>query len=271
MEVVFYDLETTIPPTDIIEFGAIVLDKTGLYERESYSTLIHSTKITPKSTECNGITLDMVKDSPSFAEVADNIFNILDGRIWAGHNIITFDNKRITESFKKIGTPPPKPAGLIDTLPLLRKTFGPRAGNMKMASLGNYFGLGQERHRAIEDSRMTLDVLKNCAMTMFLEEHVGYAGADTLPQQKEQKTVTNPIIEQLRKAITDKKDIWISYNGGSNPKVPRKIKPLKWEHEPWLIEAFCYQGQCNKHFAQRKICEIRNEEWEIKREETINN
>ena len=87
MEVVFYDLETTIPATDIIEFGGIVLDKTGLFERESYSTLIKSEKITPRSTECNGITLDMVKNSPTFAEIADNIFNILDGRIWAGHNI----------------------------------------------------------------------------------------------------------------------------------------------------------------------------------------
>ena len=268
MEVVFYDLETTIPATDIIEFGGIVLDKTGLFERESYSTLIKSEKITPKSTECNGITLEMVKDSPTFAEVADNIFNILDGRIWAGHNIIRFDNKCIDDAFRKIGRPAPKPAGIIDTLPLLRSTFGPRAGNMKMASLGNYFGLGQERHRAIEDSRMTLEVLKNCAMTMFLEEHVGYAGKDAIIDFKEDVSkITNPVIEQLRKAIADKQEIWISYNGGSNPQVPRKIKPLKWENEPWLIEAYCYQGQCNKQFAQRKICEIRNEEWVIEKEE----
>jgi predicted DNA-binding transcriptional regulator YafY len=113
---------------------------------------------------------------------------------------------------------------------------------------------------------MTLEVLKNCAMTMFLEEHIGYAGVDTLPQHKEQRPATTPIIETLNKAIADKQEIWISYNGGSNPQVPRKIKPLKWLHEPWLIEAFCYQGQCNKQFAQRKICEISNEEWEIKRE-----
>ena len=39
VELVFYDLETTIPPTDIIEFGAIVLDRHGLFERESFSTL----------------------------------------------------------------------------------------------------------------------------------------------------------------------------------------------------------------------------------------
>jgi DNA polymerase III epsilon subunit-like protein len=269
MEVVFYDLETTIPPTDIIEFGGIVLDKTGLYERESYSTLIHSTRITPKSTECNGITLDMVKDSPSFADVADNIFNILDGRIWAGHNIINFDNRCIAAGFEKIGKPAPKPAGLIDTLPLLRSTFGPRAGNLKMASLGNYFGLGQERHRAIEDCRMTLEVLKNCAMTMFLEEHVGYAGADMNPPVAE-KVDSNPTIEKLNEAMKGDVDIWISYDGGSNPLVPRKIKPTKWVHEPWMFEAFCHQGQCDKNFSQRKIREIRDKEWTIeKKEESV--
>lgn len=43
-QIAFYDLETTIPPTDVIEFGAVVLDKAGFYEVETYSTLIHSNR-----------------------------------------------------------------------------------------------------------------------------------------------------------------------------------------------------------------------------------
>ena len=35
-QIAFYDVETTIPQTDMIEFGAVCLDKSGLYERESY-------------------------------------------------------------------------------------------------------------------------------------------------------------------------------------------------------------------------------------------
>lgn len=61
-EFVFYDIETTWEsPRDIIEFGAIVLDKYGLYEKRIYSTLIHSVNITDKSIECNGITREMVE------------------------------------------------------------------------------------------------------------------------------------------------------------------------------------------------------------------
>ena len=265
MEIVFYDIETTIPPTDIIEFGAIVLDKTGLYEKESYSSLIASKKINQMSIECNGITPAMVKNAPGFGDVADNIYKILHGRVWAGHNIKTFDNRHIKKAFEKIGRPTPEPTGIIDTLPLLRSTFGKRAGNMRMATLGNYFGLGQERHRAIEDSRMTLDVLKNCAMIMFLEEHSGYAEDVVREEVTSETTYTNEVIQAIDSALNSKADIWISYNGGSNPLVPRKLKPDKWVYSPWLLEAYCYQSQMNKRFTQSKIVEIRNDEWKIER------
>eukprot|EP00470_Lotharella_oceanica_P001483 CAMPEP_0170173370 /NCGR_PEP_ID=MMETSP0040_2-20121228/6645_1 /TAXON_ID=641309 /ORGANISM="Lotharella oceanica, Strain CCMP622" /LENGTH=273 /DNA_ID=CAMNT_0010414523 /DNA_START=83 /DNA_END=901 /DNA_ORIENTATION=- len=162
----------------MIEFGAVVLDQKGLYERECYSTLIKPRRegnlapISERSINCNGITERMVKDSPSFADVADSIFRVLDGRIWAGHNIRRFDNPRIEQEFKAIGREPPKPSGIIDTLPLLKRSFGAgRAGNLKMATLGHYFGLGAERHRALEDARMNIEVLKSCATVILLEEN----------------------------------------------------------------------------------------------------
>ncbi len=272
MEIVFFDIETTIPPNDIIEFGAIVLDKSGLYEKESYSTMIYSDKITEWSIECNGITHEMIKNAPNFNDVSDNIYKCLNGRIWAGHNINTFDIPRIKEAFTRIDKPSPEPAGVIDTLPLLRNTFGTRAGNMKMASLGNYFSLGQERHRAIEDSKMTLEVLKNCALIMFLEEHTGYA-IETIEDSEllksgEEVVYTKEVIKLLDSYIASNSDIWISYNGGTNPLIPRKIKPGKWIHYPWMLEAYCFQSQTNKNFSQSKIVEIRNAEWIIERKFT---
>lgn len=87
-----------------------------------------------KSTEVNKITKEMVKDAPSFGDVADKVFELLDNRIWAGksiiiflivgHNINLFDNKQIVKEFKKLNRKPPKPTGLIDTFPLLKGTFG---------------------------------------------------------------------------------------------------------------------------------------------------
>ncbi|KAG0492630.1 hypothetical protein HPP92_006028 [Vanilla planifolia] len=68
-------------------------------------------------------------------------------KIWAGHNILRFDCTRIREAFAEIGRPSPEPRATIDTLPLLTKRFGRRAGNMKMATLACYFGLGPQKHR----------------------------------------------------------------------------------------------------------------------------
>lgn len=272
MEIVFFDLETTIPERkgeqfDVIEFGAIVLDKVGLYEKESYSTLLHSEKISEKSIDCNGITKDMVASSPLFAEVADKIYDVLNNRIWAGHNIRQFDIPRIMESYKKIDKEPPQSAGIIDTLPLLREYFGKRAGNLKLASLGNYFGLGQERHRAIEDCRMNIDVLKNCSMILFLEENAGYDSSEEIVDSQT-RTNSNPMIDKIDSSISGTADVWVSYNGGSNPLIPRKLRINRWINKPFMIEAFCHQSQINKKFSAIKIVDIRNETWDVEREDS---
>lgn len=54
------------------------------------------------------------------------------GQIWAGHNIAKFDNLRLKNAFEKIGKAPPEPLEIIDTLALLQKSFGKRAGDYKV-------------------------------------------------------------------------------------------------------------------------------------------
>ncbi|KAJ4959715.1 hypothetical protein NE237_019625 [Protea cynaroides] len=176
-EIVFFDVETTIPfragqAFAILEFGAILVCPRKLVELESYSTLVKPadlSSVSTKSVRCNGITRDAVASAPTFREVADKIFDLLHGRIWAGHNIIKFDCARIREAFAAIGRSAPEHKGTIDSLTLLTQRFGRRAGDMKMASLATYFGLGQQTHRSLDDVRMNLEVLKYCATVLFLE------------------------------------------------------------------------------------------------------
>lgn len=176
-EIVFFDLETNVPNKSgqrfwVLEFGAIVVCPRKLIELESYSTLIRPgdlSAVAMKSGRCDGITRETVANAPSFRDVADRIFGILDGRVWAGHNIQRFDCVRIKEAFAEIGRPAPVPVGIIDSLGVLTEKFGRRAGNMKMATLATYFGLGQQKHRSLDDVRMNLEVLKHCATVLFLE------------------------------------------------------------------------------------------------------
>lgn len=76
---------------------------------------------------------------------------------------------RIKEAFEEIGRVAPQPIGTIDSLAILTQKFGRRAGNMKMASLAAYFGLGEQTHRSLDDVRMNFEVVKHCATVLFLE------------------------------------------------------------------------------------------------------
>ncbi|GAY55296.1 hypothetical protein CUMW_163380 [Citrus unshiu] len=171
-EIVFFDVETTFPIRHIWEFGAILVCPRKLEELDKYTTLVRPADPSLVSNLCarrNDITPEDVFSAPTFADIADTVFDILQGRIWAGHNILKFDCARIREAFAEVGRPAPKPKGTIDSLNLLTERFGRRAGDMKMASLATYFGLGQQTHRSLDDVLMNLEVLKYCATVLLLE------------------------------------------------------------------------------------------------------
>jgi len=176
-EIAFFDVETTIPfrvgqGYAILEFGSILVCPKKLVELKNYSVLVRPANlnlITPRSVKCNGIKREDVESALTFADIADTVYDILHGRIWAGHNILKFDCPRIREAFAEIGRDPPEPKGTIDSLALLTQRFGRRAGDMKMATLATYFGLGNQTHRSLDDVRMNFEVLKYCATVLFLE------------------------------------------------------------------------------------------------------
>lgn len=167
-EIAFFDLETTVPNKAgqrfwVLEFGAIVVCPRKLIELESYCTLIRPGDlfaVPVRSGRSDGITREAVANAPTFEEVADKIFSILDGRIWAGHNIQRFDCIRIKEAFNEIGRPAPVPVGIIDSLGLLTEKFGRRAGNMKVLFIF-------QNH-----SHISVHVRINFALFIFLIKHV---------------------------------------------------------------------------------------------------
>ncbi|MCO5600935.1 hypothetical protein L7F22_055052 [Adiantum nelumboides] len=197
--IVFFDVETNVPgylcrSYELLEFGAVVLDARGLAELRSFHTLIRPKDLScidRRTTECNTINTATVFNAPTFADVADDIYRLLHGHIWAGHNILKFDILRINEAFSKIGQPAPQPFGVIDTYPLLRRTFGKRAGNYKLATLANYCGFGKQEHRSLADVRMNINVLRSCATMLFLESNY----PDIFTTQMEVTTSTS-VLEQ---------------------------------------------------------------------------
>ncbi|KAK1278645.1 hypothetical protein QJS04_geneDACA003434 [Acorus gramineus] len=158
----------------MVEFGAVVLYPRRLIEIVCYSTLIRPedlSAVAVASGRSDGITREVVSSAPKFEQVADRIFGILNGRVWGGHNMQRFDCARIREAFTDIGWPCPESVGIIDSLAVLMHGFGRRAGNLKMATLASYFGLGQQKHRSLNDVCMNLEALKYSATVLLLVNH----------------------------------------------------------------------------------------------------
>ncbi|KAL6993121.1 hypothetical protein U1Q18_011239 [Sarracenia purpurea var. burkii] len=205
-EIVFFDLETTVPNRAgqrfwVLEFGAIVVCPRNLVELDSYCTLIRPgdlSAVALKSSRSGGITQSAVKEAPPFRDVSDKIFSILDGRVWAGHNIQRFDCVRIREAFAGIGRPAPVPAGIIDSLGVLTEKFGRRAGNMKMATLATYFGLGQQKHRNQISQVWEIAIGKTVVQALQQE-----AGEMLGNFHAEKKVAADQLLQRLRFPITD--------------------------------------------------------------------
>mmetsp|Transcript_26000 Transcript_26000/g.62628 ORF Transcript_26000/g.62628 Transcript_26000/m.62628 type:complete len:249 (+) Transcript_26000:25-771(+) len=245
----------------------------------------------------------MLDKAPRFEDVADNIYRILHDRIWAGHNIVRFDNRRIEEEFKRIGKAPPVPKGVIDTYPLLRASFGAkRAGNLKMATLGHYFGLGAERHRALEDSRMNIEVLKNCATVLFLEQYAEQAMKESVEdsatlqpdeeldakllgldfeddavevgekmkalkigestEQKKLNAAQIQLKDRLQKMMDSRTKVLLDYSGGK-PGV-RPIIPISWDRSN-KFKALCVRSGIEKFYLLERVVGIHQETEEADR------
>ena len=120
--------------------------------QEEFSTLLNpQIPMMPEVIAIHGITNEMVKDAPTFAEILPRVVSLLDGCVLVAHNA-DFDLSFLKAEFETCGMNfPPYP--VIDTLKLARKS-----GRFKSNRLGN---IAQELgiscagwHRAMADTKM---------------------------------------------------------------------------------------------------------------------
>lgn len=86
-EIAFFDLETTFPARPgqkraILEFGSILVCPKTLVELDNYSTLVQPSDLSLipiMFVRSNGISRQDVVSAPTFAQIADRVFDILDG------------------------------------------------------------------------------------------------------------------------------------------------------------------------------------------------
>ncbi|KAF8784032.1 hypothetical protein HU200_000003 [Digitaria exilis] len=180
-EIVFFDVETTAPSPEgrwwLLEFGAILVCPRKLVEVGSYDTLIRPgdlSAVSRRFTDVESIASAPTYSTSSTVRLPPAFFFLLFFLRSAIHDH-RFDCPRIREAFAEIGRAAPEPAGVIDSLNVLAAEFGRRAGDLKMATLATYFGIGTQKHRSLDDARMNLEVLKHCATVLLLESSLPHA------------------------------------------------------------------------------------------------
>ena len=142
----------------IIEIAIYVFD--GKKIIDEYATLINpETKIDWYVTKLTGITNDMVKDAPVFAEVAQKIADLLKGNIFVAHDVL-FDYRFLNAEMKKAGVVINEPK--VCTVELSKK-YMPEAESYSLGKLCEALEIpipDEDRHRAAGDALATTKLLK---------------------------------------------------------------------------------------------------------------
>jgi len=125
----------------------------GVHIQDHYHTLINPGRSIPSYiTGLTGITQQMVFDAPSFEEVAKEIYEKLEGRIFVAHNA-HFDYSFLKKEFEQVGIN--WQSKKLCTVRLSRKII-PGLRSYSLGSIAESLGIIiQDRHRAGGDAAAT--------------------------------------------------------------------------------------------------------------------
>lgn len=175
----------------VIEVAAIRVEN-GEIVRE-FTTLINPGGSIPYFiTNLTGITTNDVQDAPAFADIADELLDILDGATFVAHNV-RFDYSFLKQEFRRAGIDfEPKQ---LCTVKLSRKLF-PDQSSHKLSSLIDRHGFAYgARHRAYDDAHVLWQFL-TLAQQQFtyevLHEAISYQiKRPSLPKHLDIESINN--------------------------------------------------------------------------------
>lgn len=161
-DLAFVDIETTGSNVDrdrITEIGIKVISQD--YE-ETWESLINPGTFIPQNIQAlTGIRPSMVEDQPSFHELAKDIFDKLDGKVFVAHNA-RFDYGFLKASFKRVGIDfKPK---VLCTVKLSRLLFPDQPRHNLDTIIRTHGLVVHARHRALGDADLLVQFWKVCEL-----------------------------------------------------------------------------------------------------------
>ncbi|MEU3660191.1 TerD family protein [Streptomyces sp. NPDC032940] len=153
------DVETSglVPRRDrVLSVAVVTLDADGEQTGE-FSTLLDP-GCDPGPVDVHGLTRERLRGAPAFAQVAEGIAALLEGRVLVAHNA-QFDYDFLAHEFARAGLRLPV-ARRLCTLALNRRV-DPPTDDLKLGTLAAHYGVPQLRaHDALDDTRVLAGVLR---------------------------------------------------------------------------------------------------------------
>ncbi|WP_300318850.1 3'-5' exonuclease family protein [Accumulibacter sp.] len=195
---IFVDLETSganFANDRIIEIGLLEVD--GDLARE-WSTLVNpETAVSPFITGLTGIDDAMLRDAPTFRQLAQALLERLRGRLLVAHNA-RFDYGFLRCEFQRLGIDFRTPT--LCTVKLSRKLF-PQHHRHNLDTLVSRHGLvvAGTRHRALADARLLWDLWQRWH-ALLTPETVQSAVAKIVGRPELPPTIDPAVIDDLPEA-----------------------------------------------------------------------
>jgi DNA polymerase-3 subunit epsilon len=211
LDLAIVDVETTGAPSHyhrIIEIAILRVHHGRLVER--YSTLLDPERtISPFIEGLTGIRNRDLVDAPTFSQVKDHLYELLDGAIFVAHNA-RFDYSFIREEFEREKID--YSAKRLCTM-RLSKTLFPDQKKHNLDSIMERFGIMcTDRHRAEGDASVLWDFLQK------LKEQIGSTDLKKAFGKILKTPTIPPLLDEfLVKSLPETYGVYVFYDENGNP------------------------------------------------------
>jgi DNA polymerase III epsilon subunit len=214
--------------------------------------------ISPGALSVHGITEEMLRDAPPFAEVADDVLALLDGATLVGHNA-QFDLGFLHEELARVGVRMP-PVIALDTLLLTRRYLKQRSYSLQRLATALGVEVKGQAHRAMVDVLLTRGVFEFMVNELrpqgirtladFLAAQGGVLNAAPSPN-----TDVPPVIQE---ALRREKFLYLRYLSESGEETERLVRPTRVmaRNGSLFLMAHCLLRDAERSFRLDRILDI---------------
>jgi len=238
----FFDVESTglsVVRDRILQIAIIKYFKNGDEPKELTMLINPGIPISEEAMNVHGITPKMLSNKPTFARVADELFNFIGNADLAGYNSNRFDVPMLMEEFARVG---------IEFSMDRRRTIDVQRIFYKMeprtlsAALKYYTGKSIENaHDALADVKATVDVLKG-QLEMYKDVDLvdGDGNVTERPVQNDMKllhefTTDDKMIDATMKLKYNHEGVIIFNFGKYNGKPAAKVLYEDRNYYNWIL------------------------------------